>query len=280
LILTELREATEADWPELQSFFSEIYRPNHPLQNFSFWKWQYGDANHGRSFIIVSDGKVSGHLGAYFCDHVAWIMNLYLKENLRGMGFLAKLHNAARAYYPLASANINAPGLSMYQKMGYIRYHDLLRYTLIRPDLAVDQAVAPMQFSDQAKMPSDRWYWKQPGLISGSTPQGDTFVRQDNHGGLRVVEVANIKELAKYAWGNGARWIDYITTWNDPLAPKLESAGWLRGDSVPFRLDPLIPGSKSDIALISEEPLPKSLIVRRYHSDHGRVPSISAEGTK
>ena len=47
------REATAQDWDQLLSFFTRVYRTNHPLQNRAFWEWQYGNPSYGRSFIFL-----------------------------------------------------------------------------------------------------------------------------------------------------------------------------------------------------------------------------------
>lgn len=275
-----VREATLDDWPQLKDFFLRVYRLDHPLQNFDFWRWQYAYPEFGRSVIVCDDHKIYGHLGAYFSDGVSWIMNVYLDEQLRGKGYLAELYNVARSYYPIAATNINALGLGMYQKMGYIRYFDLMRFTIIRPDLTVENVIDRMSLNGFEKVDRKEWYWKQPTLLSGRTTNDDTFTFQQNLGGLRAVQISDPVTFAKTAWQYGARWIDYVTSWNDPIIGKLHAAGWNCGDDIPFRLDPLIVGSKSNIAFVSEKPLPNAIVVRRFHSDHGRVPSITAESVK
>ena len=50
-------------------------------------------------------------------------------------------------------------------------------------------------------------------------------------GGLRLVEIAEVKSLNDFVTSTGARWADYVTSWNDPLCEQLLVQGWqpLRG---------------------------------------------------
>ena len=78
------------------------------------------------------------------------------------------------------------------------------------------------------------------------------------------------------AWSAGYRWVDFMTSWNDPLCRLLEEAGWFVNDlcPVPWLLNPVVPGSVARVSLISEYPLRKDLIVKRRYCDHGRVGSL------
>jgi hypothetical protein len=82
--------------------------------------------------------------------------------------------------------------------------------------------------------------------------------------------------LVREAWAHGFRWVDYVTSWNDPLCRTLEDAGWHLNEKspVPWRLNPVEAGSVARVSLTSEEPLPKDFIMRRSFSDHGRVGSL------
>ena len=112
------REATIEDWDKLFTFFSKVYRKNHPLQNKEFWNWQYGNSQFGRSLICLNDsGIIVGHVGASFGGGLAWIINVYLDEECRGKGILGKLYELARNYYPLAATAANEAGLGLYKNM-------------------------------------------------------------------------------------------------------------------------------------------------------------------
>lgn len=270
----DVREASSEDWPALLSFFQRIYRAGHPLHRRDFWYWQFGDRNFGRSFIVASETEIRGHIGANFVDGIAWVINVFLDEQLRGQGFLRKLYDLARGYFPVASTNANKAALDMYRAMGFARYCDLQRYVKIRPEVDPADAVRPVDFARAPAQPGPQHYWTQPGILGAVADDGSSFVLQADVGGMRAVEIADEDILETTCWDMGARWIDYVTSWNDPLCRRLEQSGWINGDPIPYRLHPLIAGSRSNISVVSEQPLPKGFIIRRYHSDHGRVPSL------
>ena len=67
-----------------------------------------------------------------------------------------------------------------------------------------------------------------------------------------------------------------LTSWNDPLCAMLEDEGWHMNEAspVPWLLAPVVPESVAHLSYLSEEPVPKNLIVRRTYCDHGRVGSL------
>lgn len=276
-----LREAESGDWEILLCFFQEIYRKDHPLHNREFWEWQYGDRLYGRSFISVNnDGKVVGHVGANFQGGLAWIINVYLKEEYRGNGILGDLYKMARLYFPLAATAANQAGLGLYRNMKWIRYHDLQRYVLINPKVtSKDLNVVCQKVNvDISKLVvNDTHYFKQPSLRGILLEDGSRAVSQENVGGLRIVSVVNLQFLQSKAWNLGYLWMDYITSWNDPTIKQLEIAKWeLDYNSViPWHLDPLEKGYFCDVTFLSEETLEKDFIVSRNFSDHGRVGSLN-----
>lgn len=267
--MIDVREATQADWPILQASFLANYRAGHPLHRRDFWEWQH--LSNGRSFIAIEDGKIVAHWGAHHSGGLSWCMNLYAAHSMRGKGFLRRACALARAYHPVASANVNDVALEAFRKMGWIRYYDLLRYVLVRPGSS--PAIERVSFPPMPP-PVGHHYWKQPGLVGAQFDDGSTGVLQASVGGVRAIEISDPGFLAQTAWQMGALWIDYITSWNDPLGPQLAAAGWRRDDPIPFYLNPVKWGSKPHLSFVSEEPLPKDFIVRRFHSDHGRVASL------
>lgn len=267
--MIEIREATAEDWPALQASFLANYRAGHPLHRRDFWEWQH--LKNGRSFVAFDDGRVVAHWGAHHSGGLSWCMNLYAAESMRGKGFLRRACELARSYYPVASANVNDIALEAFRKMGWIRYYDLQRYVLVRPGL--EPSVETVAFSEMPK-PTGHHYWSQPGLVGAVLSDGSTGVLQGNVGGIRIVEIASSTSVAEAAWAAGAHWIDYITSWNDPLGPELASLGWRTDDPIPFYLNPVKWGSRGHLSFVSEMPLPNDFIVRRYHSDHGRVASL------
>lgn len=274
------REATAEDWKKLEFFFKKIYRERHPLHNKDFWEWQYGNQEFGRSFICLNDkGNIIGHVGANFGGGLSWIINVYLDEECRGQGILAKLYHLARSYYPLAATAANEAGLGLYKNMRWIRYYDLVRYVKINPN-AIDKSFAAICKTVEVDINSliikDTHYFKQPTLRGVLMDDGSRAISQERVGGLRIVEIENLQKLEEQAWQLGFLWVDYITSWNDLKTKKLEMSGWELDfkSVVPWRLNPIQENYFCDITFLSEEPLSRELIVLRSFSDHGRIGSL------
>jgi hypothetical protein len=269
------RFATFEDWPKLREFYRSIYRQGHPLHNSGFWRWQYGDPQHGQAAIVIDGERIVGHLGAALAGGFSWIINCYLLEDYRGQGWLAQLYALTGSLAPNAATNINRAGMDMYRKMGFTRYADLLRYTAVAPGVERGQAVAEATISRSAQ-PKDHHYWQQPGIIGTTLSDGSTAVVQAHLGGLRVIQIADPSKVLAACWETGARWADFVTSWSDPLCRDLDRKyGWELGDGIPWLVDPLVPGSKSQISVTSQSPLPPGLIIDRTFSDHGRVGSLA-----
>jgi hypothetical protein len=274
------REATIDDWDQLLIFYNRIYRANHPLQNKTFWEWQYGDANQGRAFICLNEkGEVVGHVGANFGGGIAWMINAYLDAECRGKGVLRKLYQLARNYYPLAATAANAAGLGLYRNMRWIRYHDLTRYVKINPNLEAptfENVCTAVSIDVDELIVKDTHYQQQPGQHVIKLNGGSTAIHQAQVGGLRVVDLEDLEALEEHAWNLGYRWIDYITSWNDLKNKTLEKNNWVLDykSIVPWRLNPVEKGYFCDITFLSEAPLDNEFIVHRSYSDHGRVGSI------
>jgi hypothetical protein len=274
------REAIIEDWKELESFFMRVYREKHPLHSKEFWEWQYGNKEFGRSFICLNDnGNIVGHVGANFGGGLSWIINVYLDEECRGQGILAKLYHLARSYYPLAATAANEAGLGLYKNMRWIRYYDLVRYVKINPN-AIDKSFAAIcktvDVDINGLIIKDTHYFKQPTLRGILMDDGSRAISQERVGGLRIVEIENLQKLEEQAWQLGFLWMDYITSWNDLATKKLEMSGWELDfkSVVPWRLNPIQQNYFCDITFLSEEPLNRELIVHRSFSDHGRIGSL------
>ena len=274
------REATIEDWDNLFLFFSRIYRENHPLQNKDFWNWQYGNKEFGRSFICINDkNEIVGHVGANFGGGIAWIINVFLDEECRGKGILGKLYALARNYYPLAATAANQAGLGLYRNMRWIRYHDLVRYVKINPNIEnkiIENVCKPTNIDINHLIIKDSHYFQQTALVGLKFDDGSKVISQQNVGGLRVFEINDLNKLETQAWELGYNWIDYITSWNDLITKDLEKAGWVLDfkSVVPWRLNPIEKDYFCDITFLSEEPLDKEFIVKRNFSDHGRIGSL------
>lgn len=274
------REARVEDWDKLLSFFSRIYRQNHPLQNRSFWEWQFGNEEYGRSFICTNEsGDIVGHVGANFGGGVAWIINVYLDRGYRGKGVLRELYDLARNYHPLAATAANAAGLGLYRNMRWIRYNNLVRLVKVKPgqeamtttDLCEDIIVDVEQLRC-----SDTHYFQQPFLKGICLEDGSRGVSQEKVSGLRLTDVKDLKYAEESAWDLGFKWIDYISSWNDLTLSKMEKNNWLpdKETKIPWRLNPIEEMCFSDITFLSEEPLHNEFIVHRSYSDHGRIGSL------
>jgi GNAT superfamily N-acetyltransferase len=274
-----IREASIEDWDELVVFFTKIYRQNHPLQNKEFWEWQYGDAKYGRSFICLDDEKVVAHVGANFENNLAWMMNLYVQKEYEGKRIPPKLYNLAREYYPLVTTAANKAALDMYQSMHWIRYHNLVRYVKINPNVSAVEAkniCKKISVDVERFVNKDIRYFQQPTIKGLLFEDGSRAISQEAVGGLRILDIVNNKVLEDVAWGLGYLWMDYTTSWNDSKTRRLEKNGWVLDykSVVPWRLNPIEENYFCDISFLSEEPIDKELIVKIAHSDHGRVGSI------
>lgn len=274
------REATVEDWEKLLQFFKLIYRENHPLHNKEFWQWQYGDSHYGRSFICINtQEEIVGHVGANFQGGVAWIINVYLKEECRGKGVLGELYGLARAYYPLAATAANEAGLGLYRNMRWIRYYDLVRFVKINPSLldkSFESVCKNVVVNTDSFIKRDTHYFKQPKIKGLQLSDGSRAVSQEEVGGLRVLEIKNLIELEKQAWKLGYNWVDYITSWNDIQIKDLDKNNWTIDykNVVPWRLNPVEENYFCDISFLSEKPLDNEFIVKRNFSDHGRIGSL------
>jgi GNAT superfamily N-acetyltransferase len=275
-----IREATIQDWEVLQPFFKNIYRENHPLHNKEFWEWQYGDEKFGRSFICLSNNEeVVAHVGASFENNLAWLMNLYVNKDYEGRRIPSKLFDLARKYCPLVTTAANKAALNMYQSMGWIRYHNLVRYVKINPiitDISIKEVCKKTDVEVGGIIAQDIRYFQQPAIKGLLFEDGSRVVSQEEVGGLRVLEIGNCRLLEKRAWELGYLWIDYTTSWNDTQTRRLEKNGWVLDykSVVPWKLNPIEENYFCDISFLSEEPIDKELIVKRSHSDHGRVGSL------
>jgi hypothetical protein len=277
----KFREANIEDWDKLYLFYKKIYREDHPLHSKEFWNWQYGDEKFGRSFICLDrEDKIIGHVGANFSDDISWMINGYLDEEYRGKGIMSNLYDLARGYYPLAATSANNLGLGMYKSMGWIRYYDLVRYVKINPnclDKSFENICKSVSVAVDGLTIKDTHYFQQPSIKGLLLKDGSRAVSQEKVGGLQVVTIENLQLLENQAWQLGYLWMDYITSWNDLKTKDLEINGWVLDykSVVPWRLNPIEENFFCDVSFLSEEPIDKELIVKRFHSDHGRVGSIN-----
>lgn len=278
----QIREASSDDWYKLQVFFQRIYRKDHPLQTKEFWEWQYGNVDFGRSFICVNEeGSVVGHVGANFAGGIAWIINVYLDEKYRGQGILKRFYDLARNYYPLGATAANDAGLGLYQKMRWIRYHNLIRMVKVNPSIKnpnFHNCCKSLKLEIEDLSFKDSHYFKQPSIKGIMLQDGSTAVSQEDVGGIRIVDIKNIQEMEDHAWNLGYLWMDYLTSWNDLKLIELKKQNWKVDykNAVPWRLNPIKKGYYCDVTFLSEQSLDNEFIVHRSFSDHGRVGSLKS----
>jgi len=277
-VSTAVRVASEVDWPALRTFFESAYRPRHPLRRLDFWRWRFGDSEHGRSIVAEIDGAIVGHAGVAIHSGYCWMITVFLAEAARGKGFLRQMYDLAREHGPLAAASVNRPGLDMYRNMGWMRYSNLERFVAVNPSSSREgrALLSPVTGNFGWPKAGGDHYWEQPGISGIVLPDGSTAVDQLGQGGLRIIDLVDPVAAADAAFSAGVHWLDFVTSWNDPLCRSIDAVHWRPEDEVelPWRLDPVEDGSKAHIAVLSERPLPHDLIISRRASDHGRVASL------
>lgn len=276
-----LKIATLNDWGKLYEFYCKIYRLRHPLQNLDFFKWQYDNPENGRAFIVCDEEKIYGHMGIYFVDGFSWMLNLYLDPVLRGKGWLNKLYNKAKEFnFILAATGASEAGLEFFKKMGWVRYSNLERLININPafnKVKIHELIRECRVLDNhTAFFNEQLYWKQPGITGLQLSDGSTGVSQHNQGGFRFVDIVNNIQAEKEVWQLGYLWCDYITSWNNKQIAKLIASGWIPQNKIsfPWFLSPVDYTKKFEVNFLSEEYFDKNFIIKRYHSDHGRVGSL------
>lgn len=268
------------DWPALEVAFRSQYREGHPLRERDFFAWRFGYPQHGRAVIAIGEhGEVLGHVGAALDHGLSWIINVFLAPEARGRGLLGRMYGEAREYGALAATNVNRAGTDMYRNMGWHRHADLQRFVAWRRDVPTDRLVSPCDpdITRWASPPDDH-YWRQPGLVGATAPDGSTVVDQREVGGLRAITVVDPVALVAAAFDAGFAWIDYVTSWNDPLLRSIEDEGWSSDVSapIPWLLAPVDRTSRCSVNVFSELPLDPRRVIRRSESDHGRVGSYTS----
>jgi GNAT superfamily N-acetyltransferase len=272
----EIRVATVEDWDLLSSFFHRVYRPTHPLRNQAFWIWRFGESEFGASVVAIEEGQIVGHVGVNRSSGIAWIINVFLDQNWRGKGLLAQMYSLAAEFGLPAATNVNDAGVGMYRKMGWIEFDNLRRFVFRDKSTSSSELLLPVQRQEKFLQPQQNHYWRQPGIVGIADESGSTAVDFLIRGGLRMVEISDSKCVNEFILSSGAKWADYVTSWNDPICLELESLGWKTDDeqNVPWLFDPIDQNSRMSINVFARNELPANLIIRRWDSDHGRVGSI------
>jgi len=179
----------------------------------------------------------------------------------------------------LAASAANQAGLGLYRNMRWFIYHDLVRYVKINPKIKtinIKNVVKQVLVNIDPYINERSHYLKQPGIKGLELNDGSVVVSQEEVGGLRVVDIKDVKELEKEAWSLGYLWMDFITSWNNLKIKQLEANNWTIDykSVVPWRLNPVEENYFCDITFLSENPIDNEFIVHRSFSDHGRVGSI------
>ena len=272
----EIRVATLEDWELLSCFFRRIYRTSHPLQNQDFWIWRFGESEFGASIVAINEGQIVGHVGVNRSSEIAWIINVFLDQDWRGKGLLAQMYSLAAEFGLPAATNVNDAGVGMYRKMGWIEFDNLRRFVFRDKSTSSSELLLPVQRQGKFLQPQQNHYWRQPGIVGIADESGSTAVDFLIRGGLRMVEISDSKCVNEFILSSGAKWADYVTSWNDPICLELESLGWKTDDeqNVPWLFDPIDQNSRMSINVFARNELPANLIIRRWDSDHGRVGSV------
>jgi hypothetical protein len=275
----EVRRATIFDYSSLYEFYEKVYPTNHPLKNIDFWKWQYGNPDYGTAYIVIKNNRVHGHVGAYYSDGLAWIINVYLDDEIRGKGYLSQMYNLARDDYQyLGATSANSAGLGLYRNMGWIRYSNLERFLLINPAFMNDditQIISPTQ-KFTLLSPSGNHYWEQPGINGHQLEDGTIGNMQFEIGGFRIIDIKDTKKAIEGLWSLGVKWCDFVTSWNDKKITLLQKDGWLSNNEMkfPWYLNPIDINKQFNVSFLTENPLKNDFVCRRYNSDHGRVGTL------
>lgn len=277
-----IKRADLTDWDCLSKFYSRIYPRFHPLSNLEFFKWQYGEIENGSAYILRDSDQVYGHVGAYFAGGIAWMINVYLDESMRGQGWIGQLYSFARHQYQLlAATSANEAGLGLYRNMNWYRYSNLERYICVHPkfkqnELDFSSMLQPSLLNYSWRVTSNEHYWKQPGIVGHTFADGSTGVYHAETNGFRFVCINDIQVCLNEIWNLGVTWCDFVTSWNDKKIIELEKMNWKnnRAYSFPWYLNPINFEKKFQISFLSEKVLDSNFICRRTYSDHGRVGSL------
>lgn len=279
--MIEYKIADYTDWGILLPFYRKAFRANHPLQNEQFWKWQYGNESYGKAIIGVIDNKVVAHLGLVIEEEKQYVcsINLFVDPEYRSGDVFLKLFEIANEYGKQhIGVSVNNNAIPLLRLMKWYQYVNLERKLIVHPDFMKEQLLEisePILFESELVKPKG-YFWEQPTLKAVQFEDGSTAIIHEKTGGVRFVEMKNIKKATLQAFEMGFRWCDYITSFNNPILAKLELNKWKTESEVeiPWFLDPIEYGRKSNLTFLSKEPIDINFYVNRTHADLGRVGSI------
>lgn len=277
--MVEYRIAAKEDWDMLLVFYKNAYRVNHPLHNQEFWNWQFGNENFGRAIIGIHENEIIAHLGIMLFDDYIFSMNLFIDNRFRsGDEFfnLMDIANQFRKQHIGVAVNHNA--FPLLRLMKWYQYINLERKLIVHSDYegkSIEKILEPVSFISDLPQPEGH-FWEQPTLKSLQLDDGSTAIIQNEVGGLRFVEIKNVKKAMRQAFEMGFKWCDFVTSFNNPILTKLEMNKWKTEAEldIPWLLNPIEYGSKSNLTFLSKNALDINFYINRTHADLGRVGSI------
>ena len=275
----DLKIAEISDWDILLNFYKKIYGIHHPLLNYEFWKWQYGNEEFGRAIIAIHNNEVVGHLGLAINSDYAWHINLFVMEDYRITTVLINMFAIAKNLGKQGNLSANREAVNLYRSLKWYQYADIERKLIINPvsiSNSTEVLLQPIVLTQYQTIPEGN-FWKQPALKSVLFEDGSTGIVQENIGGLRFVTIKDVKKATQQAFEMGFKWCDFVTSFNNPILRKLEKNNWKSENEVaiPWLLNPIVENSKSKITFLSKEPIDINFYINRTHSDIGRVGSIN-----
>lgn len=275
----DLKIAEISDWDILLNFYKKIYGIHHPLFNYEFWKWQYGNEEFGRAIIAIHKNEVVGHLGLAINSDYAWHINLFVMEDYRSTSLLLNMFAIAKNFGKQGNLSANKEAVNLYRSLKWYQYADIERKLIINPvssSNSTEALLQPIVLTQYNTIPEGN-FWKQPTLKSVLFEDGSMGIVQKNIGGLRFVTIKDVKKATQQAFEMGFKWCDFVTSFNNPILRKLEKNNWKPENemAIPWLLNPIVESSKSKITFLSKEPIDINFYINRTHSDIGRVGSIN-----
>lgn len=274
----DIKIAENSDWKILLNFYKKVYGIHHPLLNYEFWKWQYGNEEFGRAIIAIHNNQVVAHLGIAINSDYAWHINLFVLEEYRNTSVLLNLFSIAKKFGKQGNLSANKEAVNLYRSLKWYQYADIERKLIINPTYSSDALEAlllPIVTASNLNTPEGN-FWAQPTLQSILFEDGSTAIIQEKVAGLRFVTINDVKKTTQEAFESGFKWCDFVTSFNNPILRKLEKNNWKSENEIfiPWLLNPIVKGSTSNITFLSKEPIDINFYIDRTHSDIGRVGSI------
>lgn len=274
----EIRISNNSDWVVLKDFYAVVYKENHPLQSYDFWNWQYGNESYGRAIIAIVNNKVIAHLGLSLSDGYAWHMNLFVDSDYKNSTTLLNLLKIAGEYGKQGNLSANSNAVNLYRSLKWYQYANLERRILLKPGLNIENLsgiLKSISMISTFQKPIGH-FWALPGLESILFEDGSTGIIQDNIGGLRLVDIVDIKYISRKVFEMGFNWCDFVTSFNNPIIRKLEKSNWQTEEviEIPWLLNPIVYGNRSNLTFLTKDPIDIKFYIKRNHSDIGRIGSI------